>query len=425
MICVSSCLLSCSLIVSSPPSLRFLTGVLSIQIHNITGLQLERLNRNNGEGDEADETEDGPTKDLPSSYCTIILNHQKIYETRTKPKNAHPFFNAATECVIRNWEETEVMIATYDSRVHEDHPVLGIVYLPLSAVFHDRCQTNESYPMAGGIGHGRVRISMVFRSVELQAPRELSGWNFGTLEITDSITTQDLPKDLLGLRLKLRTSINHGKMYDPTSDGVWTAKKDRPVRLAVRKRYCSCVIIEFRKHSLPMDKTVAFAIFWLKDIPDDEERRVVLPVWQGDDDLKRAETNCLTTMGEQVGSITVSMTHWHGLGSYHHALAKHNPTLKSVMELLEIAHDSSEITDSVENVSTSSSEDSSDEEGEGKSEGTKRLEEDGSRRPVDQIKEYKAQHKQLHRRHRGIMQWKVCTPCGFLMHSPEADTRLL
>ena len=57
---------------------------------SITGLQLQSLNKDRkGDDDEED--------DLPSSYCTIILNGTKAFKTRTKPKNSGPFFNASVE----------------------------------------------------------------------------------------------------------------------------------------------------------------------------------------------------------------------------------------------------------------------------------------------------------------------------------------
>ena len=58
---------------------------------SIAGLQLQSLNKDR-KGDDGDEEDD-----LPSSYCTIILNGTKAFKTRTKPKNSGPFFNASVE----------------------------------------------------------------------------------------------------------------------------------------------------------------------------------------------------------------------------------------------------------------------------------------------------------------------------------------
>lgn len=425
-----------AMIISTPPLGNYPSGVFSIQIHQITGLEFEKINKSKAEGDEGDETAEG-AGDLPSSYATIILNHQTIFKTRTKPKNPKPFFNAGTERFIRDWRTTEVMVSVRDSRVHENDPLLGMVCLPLEKVLRERSQVMDNYPLVGGIAYGRVRISMVFRSIQLQVPRELLGWDsYGTLEITSSITSKDLSSDLQGLRLKLRAGVNRGKMYSSktgTGEGThWTGKHERPVRLAVRKRYCSCMIVEFRKNNLGLDKTPAFAILWLKDVPDEEDQTVTLPVWRGDSDkLKRAATNCLTDdIGERVGSIDVPLKLYRGLGAYHHSLASKSPNMQDVFEVLSTANDNQELRSAMgdnEDDTSSDSDSSDDEKGpkraangilkklspNGKSSNGNGTAGDDSG-PLEDIKDYKKHSKQLHRRHRGLMQWKVARTGNYL-----------
>ena len=408
------------MIVSAPPPHDYPTGIFSIQIHNIMGLEFEKTNR--VEQEDGDDTEEG-SSELPSSYCSVILNHQKVFKTRTKPKNSKPFFNAGTERLIRDWRTTEVMLSIRDARVHEDDPLLGIVYLPLGRLFRDCSQINELYPIVGGIGYGRIRVSMVFRSVRLQMPKELQGWDFGTLEITGPIISKDVASGLRDLRLKLRTSVNRGKMYTSRTDGNdihWTGKKKRPVRLGVRKRYCSPLVIEFRKNSMMLDKTPAFAILWLKDIPDDEERTVTLPIYHGKL-LKRAEANCLDAadLGETMGSIDVPLKLWHGLGGYHQKLASKSPNLQDVLESLATANDNEEVrtamsraddTDSSDSDSSAAAADDDDSHNatnpnnpHGEFDGNN---DDGKRGPLAQLKDYKEHRGELHRQHRGLMQWK-------------------
>src|SRR4051794_12877166 len=81
------------------------------------------------------------------------------------PKNANLFSNAGTERFIHDWRKTEVFLSVRDARIHENDPLLGIVYLPLAELFHKRSQFKDTFPLVGGIGFGRVRVSMVFRSV--------------------------------------------------------------------------------------------------------------------------------------------------------------------------------------------------------------------------------------------------------------------
>lgn len=334
------------------------------------------------------------------------------------------------------------MIAVRDSRVHENDPLLGLVNLPLGKVLGERSQVMDNHPLVGGIAYGRVRISMVFRSIQLQAPKELIGWDsYGTLEVTSSITSRDIPTDLQGLRIKLRAGVNRGKMYTSKADtgkgSQWTGKRERPVRLAVRKRYCSCMVVEFRKHNLGLDKTPAFAILWLKDIPDEEDRNVTLQVWRGDSEkLKRAETNCLADdLGERAGSIEVPLKFYRGLGAYHHNMASKSPNMQDVFEVLSTANDNQEICSAMgdDGDGTSSDSDSSDDDEKGpkhaangilkklspngkSSNGDSTGHDDGDRDsgPLEEIKDYKKQSKRLHRRHRGLMQWKVARTGNYL-----------
>lgn len=419
------------MIISSPPSSYYPTGILSIQIHEITGLEYDKIQSNEANADDDSDAEGAG--DLPSSYCNIILNHQNIFKTRTKPKNTNPFFNAGTERVIRDWRNTEIIISIRDARSHENDPLLGIVYLRLSHLFEKRSQVVDKFPLVGGLGYGRARISLVFRSVQLQAPRELIGWDYGTLEVTGPITSKGIASDLQGLRLKLHTTAARAKMYSSSSDGgvEWRGKKDRPVRLAVRKRYSTCLVIEFRKSKVGLDTTPAFATLWLKDIPDEEETTLTLPVWHGDAGLKRAEANCVQDFGEKMGTLQVPLKYWRGLSGYHHKLASKNSSLQDVLEVLETANRSKEVstamTDNDPDPGGSSSDSSSSDDDDVLEPIRKRgkqlsaaiigkdadrdadREDDGRRGPLDQLQEYKDHSDEIHRQHRGLMQWKVST----------------
>jgi hypothetical protein len=431
---------------------------LSVQIHNITGLEIEKLNKKRKEKDGADgEDEAEESDDLPSSYCTIILNHQKIYKTRTKPKAAKPFFNVETEKFIRDWRTTEVMISVRDARVHENDPLLGVIYLPLAKLFEKRSQVMDVWPLAGGIGYGRARVSLVFRSVELQAPERLLGWDYGTLEIKGPVkAVGSLPENLHSLRLKLSSSIDRGKME--ARDGQWTPKHDkRSVFIAVRKRYATPLVVEFGKSTLGPDGSPAFAVFWLYDIQDDKEKMVTTKVWKGAKaNLKHASNCCdydgLEDSEKPLGEIQLNMTFWRGLSGYHQALSRagKKQDLADVMEVLDVVNENKE---DVEEGSHGESDSPDSEEGgdggadehEGSSETKAKLhklgrddtddEEEpqgskntlkaivhghndsthGGRDPMSQLKDYTSHSKQLHRRHRGIMQWKGARTLDWMM----------
>ena len=409
------------IIIATPPPKDYPSGVLSIVIHQITGLELEKINKNQQSKDEnaSDEEEEG--EDLPSAYCTIILNHQKVFKTRTKPKNAKPFFNAGCERFIRDSNTAEIMISVRDARVHEDDALLGIVVLPLKDLFKHRSQIMDIFPLSGGVGFGKCRISMVFRSVQLQVPRQFLGWDYGTVEIKEEIKVLSGEDQVHGLRLKARTSLGRGKWNAGDDRGIWKAKRGKPVCLAVKKRYATPLVFDFRSSSVLKDSTPAFSVFWLKEIADDEETTIKLPIWKGD--LQRAETNVLESYGDQVGEMELTLKFWRGLSGYHSPLADKDQNIADVMEVLDCAEDNDENLDTEGAVdddyredtsSSSSSDDDDDPDGlerrkdlfkSNKKEGSD-LSNDGQRGVVDSIRDYKTHRKQLHRRNRGLMQWK-------------------
>ncbi|KAF4534871.1 Meiotically up-regulated gene 190 protein [Lasiodiplodia theobromae] len=445
------------LLISSPPTQEYPSGILSITIHQITGLELEPINKNKASKHEADSDEEQEGDDLPSSYCTIIINHGKVFRTRTKPKNSQPFFNAGCERFIRDWRNTDIHISVRDSRVHEDDALLGMVYLPLSRVLANRSQVNAFFPLSGGVGYGRVRISMVFRSVYLQAPPSMLGWDYGTLEVVPRTESTNLPPDFKNLRLKVRTNLGRGKMYYSTSStgetqpqrpgGVWTSRRTKPLKLAVRKRYASPVIVEFKKPKSVLDGLQAYGVFWLKGIPDNEEQTITVPIWKGGD-MKHALTCCADEIrgATKVGTVALRVTFWSGLSGYHVPLASKDPNIAQVMEVLDTAHDNDEMDfdigdgGSSSSSSSSSSDDSDDESGYGKavdgdvtpttsasrcsgeSAGSSRsdsLSKNGKRGLAASVKEYKKNRKHLHRKNRGLMQWKGPRTLQWMKHKVE------
>lgn len=256
---------------------------------------------------------------------------------------------------------------------------------------------------------------MVFRSVRLQLPKQLFGWDYGTLAITSMVRTSDLPKDITSLRLKLRTRIAKCKMV-ATGDG-WRAKKDRQIFLAVQRRYHACLVLEFRKTSVGPDRTAAFAILWLKDIADDEESTVKLPVWKGSSQLERAEKCCETEFGEKIGHVEVPLKFWPGLSGYHKHLFSKDKLLHAVGEVLDCVYDEKEAKENADGDSSETHDSDSDSE-EADSVGPSfhlpkhdKKHEDEEPNPLKSFKEFQGYTSKLNRRHRGLMQWQVSMHC--------------
>lgn len=463
------------MIISAPPPDGLPSGIISIQIHNITGLETAKLNKGKSNKGEDREDEAEQSDAMPDSYCTIILNHQKVYRTRTKPKNAKPFFNAGTERFVRDWKTAELIVSVRDSREGEQDPLLGIVYLPLRKVFEKRSQVMESYPLAGGIGYGRARISLVWRSVQLNLPRELAGWDYGTLEIKVPVKWKGSSTDetVHDCRIKLQTKLGRIKMK-PQDNGTWRPKKETDtdsVFLGVTKRYASPLIVEFRKSALGPDHSPAFAAFWLTDIPDEEEETVSLKVWKGGkENLKRARS-CYNYQpeddGRPLGEIELTLKFWRGLSGYHKSYAhkSHNTDLQDVMEILDtiadekMGVDENEVEDDSDSSSSNSDSDYDKLGGSSQDDARKRkmlrkagkdsssssdndthtknpikklknrttsllvghddTAENGSRGLRDQAQDYKKHHKSLHRKHKGVMQWKGARTLDWMAHKAD------
>lgn len=468
------------MMISAPPSKDHPSGILSIQVHNITGLGIDKLNKPK-ENDQKDGRDDeGDVEgDLPDSYCTIIMNHRKIYKTRTKPKNGKPFFNAGTERFVKDWQTCEIIISCRDSREREDDALLGVVYLPIKELFKHRSQLVDNFPLVGGIGYGRARISLVWRSVELQLPPNLRGWDYGTIEFRGQIKAKgNFPEDLKSHRIKLRTNLGKIK-FSAGDNGSWHSRgrnDDDSAFLPVRVRYASALVVEFRKSSIGPDSTPAFAVLWLHDLTDDEEQTETLRVWKGGkDNIKRAESCCdyegLENDNQKLGEIEITMKFWPGLSGYHkaHANRSQNADVRNVMECLDTINDenmddlysdlSSDTDDSDDGTKTddgssskaaqspeqeaadrrskkklrthtnqTDSDDSNVESSESNGfskvkapvttvkqmaskvadvmTGDSDTKDSGDRGVRAQAKDYRDHRKQLHRKHRGVMQWK-------------------
>lgn len=302
-----------------------------------------------------------------------------------------------------------------DHRSHEADPLLGVVVVPLHKIFSTRSQLTASYPLTGGIGFGRLRLSLAFRSVQLRLPRQLLGWSYGTLEISPpAVASDDLSADLRANRLVFRTLYGKRKLFPEspsTSSTTWTrGRRERPLRLAVCGRYASCLLVQFRKYSIGPDTTSAFGVLWFKDLCDDDEVEVHLPVRRkSGGNMHRAVRNAVGDGAEGgiAGTVKLKLRFHPGLSGYHQPLAggasDHNMT--EVMEILDAAEDAKEIeVFPLSTAAASSSSDDSSSDGERLGE-TK--DNDGGGGFKDELKEYKRDRKDLHRRHRGLMQWQA------------------
>jgi hypothetical protein len=199
--------------------------------------------------------------------------------------SSKPIFNAGTERFMRDWRSGIVTVAVRDQRMREHDPILGVVSLKLSDILQTSSQVTRWYPLDGGIGFGRVRISLLFRSVELRLPPQQLGWDVGTFEFrTEKILALGYTTPS---KLKMRTGGSVAKIAraecQKTDEGdglTWNVvrRSGRQLRLPVRYRYRSPIIFEF--HSANKRRADAYAIVRLHDLIDNQDEPINIPIWK-------------------------------------------------------------------------------------------------------------------------------------------------
>ncbi|KAL4921702.1 hypothetical protein BDW62DRAFT_174281 [Aspergillus aurantiobrunneus] len=272
----------------TPPDPLWPSGILSIVVHQIVNLQLANIKGSNGnrQGREYEpakpygENTEEQGQDLPTSYCKIVLNDELIYRTRAKALSSKPIFNAGTERFVRDWRSAVVAVTVRDQRYREHDPILGIVPLKLSDLFQTSSQVTRWYPLDGGIGFGRIRISLLFRHVETKLPPNMLGWDVGTFKFTsDNLTVQGLNHRA---KIRVRTGGSSGKIprhvCHVNGDSTSFDLSQTQLRLPVKHRYRAPVVFEFITQG--KRGVTGYAIIWLQHLIDNEDTPVDIPIWQ-------------------------------------------------------------------------------------------------------------------------------------------------
>lgn len=209
----------------------------------------------------------------------------QIYRTRAKAVSSQPIFNAGTERFVRDWRSTILTVTVRDSRDRQHDPILGVVPLKLSDILDTRSQVTRWYPLDGGIGFGRIRISLLFRSVETRLPPRQLGWDVGTFEFTsDRVVALNYAHNAA---IKMRTGGSSGRIgrtgshkLEQGNGHYWdlvTKGHKNDVKLPVKYRYRSPVVFEF--HLANHRHADAYALVWLQTFIDNEDTPVDVPIW--------------------------------------------------------------------------------------------------------------------------------------------------
>jgi len=193
-----------------------------------------------------------------------------VFRTRTKVITSKPIYNAGPERFISDWRNAIVTLSVRDARKREHDPLLGVVCLKLSNVFQTSSQVTAWYPISSGLGYGRARVSLLFRSVDLQIPKQLQGWDVGTFEFQEgslqAVGAAPGSRVVL-LSDKTKARIPRSKAKSEGSSVQWSFSAEE-IRLPVHHRYMSPILFQFFSRNIT--KPNAYAVLWLRDLIDNE-----------------------------------------------------------------------------------------------------------------------------------------------------------
>lgn len=198
-------------------------------------------------------------------------------------------------------------------------------------------------------------------------PTSLLGFDIGTLNVKRIVmqpSDDDTRHHLSDCRIDLRTFAGMTRLAkDDVTDDIANSPGtiewddtiehgEKLVRLPVRKRYGSALVIAFREHtSLRLvTKTRAVGVLWLRDIKDLSLETVRVPLWAGgdlngvqqnyypcqdvsDDTAQFSNIPPFARSAKLIGHIDLSVLFEPGLSNAHeHNLDVGNPHLKNVWE---------------------------------------------------------------------------------------------
>ena len=200
-------------------------------------------------------------------------------------------------------------------------------------------QVTRFWPIQQGVGHGRIRISVLFRPVDAKLPPNLLGFDTGTLEIRDIAAQSSQDLSHCEVRMKVTTTATEDKVSRRSADIcqeqiVW-GKQDAS-RLPVRRRYSAALLLSLRETGgFKTSGRKALGVLWLRDLVDNEKGRVEIALWQAKHgDYSRLKLNYVPPDGdlayshsdrdkvERIGSLFLDVCFRPGISSLHHELLK-------------------------------------------------------------------------------------------------------
>ncbi|WVQ72521.1 hypothetical protein IAR50_002078 [Cryptococcus sp. DSM 104548] len=304
-----------------------LAGILRFHIHQCLDLEIEPtsgtyssqpLSPAGGPPALAHITDrtSAENSDPPSAYCEVYLNDKMVFKTRTKGVTPMPYYNAVSERFVRDWTKGKIVFVVRDERDREHDPILGLIELDLKSILSKTSNITRWFPLNGGLGWGRIRLSLLWKSLDLSLPKGNSGYEVATAQIRSLAFTPVDGSDEEGkktMRVVVRTDsdqrtvdltpspaqsfIGDGLPTSPTfsrsfssltpSNQAFALPTNHHPTLAVMYRHSSSIHISIlaprSKSRVGRRKRLGAGMIRLGDVMDGEGKRRV-GVWQGGED---------------------------------------------------------------------------------------------------------------------------------------------
>ncbi|KAK9764428.1 hypothetical protein K7432_008068, partial [Basidiobolus ranarum] len=250
-------------------------GILCIQVHQAIDVEIS-------DPSFTDQEHPYDHTQPPNPYANIFVNDTKVYKTRTKMHSTAPFWNVSTEQFINDFDNATVRVTVKNEINMEHDPVLGMVLVRLTDVTRkssmQRKQHTQWFPLKGGIGFGKIRISFLFKPVLLTLPRELCGFEVGTLEVrniwvqnlTEQFTSHKLNK--IGCHLQLNLApVCEEKIHQPTNISENSIEYNNlNLRFPIHHRYQTGLLLRFDKRTFKFSNIFCATQIWLRNMLDSE-----------------------------------------------------------------------------------------------------------------------------------------------------------
>ncbi|KAK2626077.1 hypothetical protein QTJ16_004339 [Diplocarpon rosae] len=313
------------------------SGILGLTIHQCINVEVKNPNkksmghvevqRQDDDGEDDGEAESVSIDYIPSLYVSADINDQLVYRTRVKNITNTPTYNSSTETYIRDWRLATLNLSVWDTRKKKNDCLVGVASVKLSDIFQESSSVVKFYDLKGGDGTGRIRVSLIFRSMKMKLEESLLGYSVGSFVFSSPIVaTGDMNTSKLNIRASGSRRAIKGSGSKSEGSYTWTLEKTKNV-IPVSYRYLSPVVLEFvgagltEKLKGPLGKNKHYAVLWLNRLVDNKSSAFTLPIWRTNNPdrlIQNVVSESDPTMQlERVGEVTFTAKFKAGIDEAH------------------------------------------------------------------------------------------------------------